>query len=156
MSHVSAIETVINDLDALEEAAQTLGLELIRGQKTFRWYGQWVKDYHGDDAAYKHGVDPSTYGKCDHVLRIPGSDENTYEIGLVQQPDSTFKIVLDHWGPGQKLVEKIGGLEGKLLNHAYVQAKTVKELTKKGFKLIKQENLASGKTKLTLQGPIKL
>lgn len=154
MSHVSTVELSITDLDALEAAAKELGLEMVRDKKTYKWYGRWVNDYHGEDAAYHHGISPEEYGKCSHVLRVP-DQPSMYEIGLVQLPDGSYKIVFDHWGSGVKLLEKIG-VGGSLLRQGYVKHKAVQELQKKGFKLLKQENLAEGGLKLTLKGPIRL
>jgi len=155
MSHVSAIETVINDLDCLELAAKACGMELIRGATSFKWYGRWVADYHGDDAAYKHGVKPEDYGKCQHVLRIQG-DDKAYEIGVLENPDGTFRLIYDHWGEGQKLVKACGGKDLPKLTQAYIKNRAVRELEKRGFKVLKEENLASGSLKLTLQGKVKL
>lgn len=78
MSHVSTIETVIQDLDALEQACKALGtVELVRGQTTWKWFGQFVNDYHGADAAYKHGIEPKDYGKCLHAIRVKGNEKPT-------------------------------------------------------------------------------
>jgi hypothetical protein len=59
MSHITKIDLLIKDLDALDKACGKLGLELVRGQKTFR--------------AYRAGT-------CEHGIRAVDSP-NAYEIG---------------------------------------------------------------------------
>lgn len=154
MSHVSHIDLEINDLDALEKAAKSCGLELVRGQTTIRWYGSWQRDYHGDDAAYKHGISPAQYGACQHALRIPNNDK-AYEVGVLDNGNGTFKIYFDHWGPGKAIVDCIGR-NGEKLKQQYVKEVTIKTLRKKGFLVLKEEDLASGSLKLTLKGQISL
>lgn len=97
MSHVVTIDTVFNDLEALDRACKKLGWTLKRGQKCYKWYGRWVNDYHGDNAAYKKGFDTNDYGKCDHAIGIPGC---RYEIGLVDQGDGTLKPIYDNYSAG--------------------------------------------------------
>ena len=71
MSLVSCVKVIIKDIDTLVEEAEKLGLEFHEGQTTYKWYGQWIRDYHADDAAYKHGIDPKKYGTCTHALSVP-------------------------------------------------------------------------------------
>lgn len=97
MSHVVAIKLEIKDLKALAEAAKALGAELIEGKKTFRWYGKWMNDYSDANAAYKNGINPADYGKCDHIISHP---DCSYDIGLVKQPDGAFLVVADEWHAG--------------------------------------------------------
>lgn len=117
MSHVVTIDLKIKNIDALKAAATELGLEFVEGKTTYRWYGRWVNDYHGNDAAYRAGISPEQYGTCDHVIRIPG-DERAYEIGVVRQADGSYAIVFDAWGPGRKLLNYIGD-GGKRLKQLY-------------------------------------
>lgn len=151
MSHVTAIELEVTDLDSIEKAAEECGLKLVRDQTTFKWYGQWVNDYNSPDAAYKQGIDPKDYGKCDHALVIPGAGTSQYEIGLVKNKDGPgYKIAYDFYGTGQNL-KKLIGEAGEKIKQSYVKHKTIKELAKKGFKLTKTEN-KDGTVKLTLKG----
>src|SRR5262245_61069914 len=111
MSHVSVGAAVINDneleLEALALACKEVGLVFCRGVKEYKWYGRWVRDYHADDAAYRHGVRPEDYGKCEHMIRLSQTmhdeevyarnpDARPYEIGLVRTGDGKFQLVLDH------------------------------------------------------------
>jgi hypothetical protein len=41
MSHVVSLNFYIDDLDCLETACKNLGLELRRGQKEYKWFGEW-------------------------------------------------------------------------------------------------------------------
>src|SRR5437016_6251552 len=105
MSHVAAIKTEITDLEALKRACDELGLTFKEGQTTYKWFGQWVNDYHGEDAAYKSGIDPKDYGKCAHAIGVPGSG---YEIGVVKLPNGNFTLIYDFFGPGRKIMETLG------------------------------------------------
>lgn len=154
MSHVSYIDLEINDLDALAVAAKSCGLEFVKGQTTMRWYGRFLNDWHGDDAAYKHGVSPAIYGQCHHVLRVP-DNKNAYEVGILDNGDGTYKIYFDHYGPGKHITDRIGR-SGEKLRQQYVKAKAVQALQKKGFTLKSEENLDSGSLKVTLKGQVSL
>jgi hypothetical protein len=154
MSHVSSVELEVKDLDALERAVQSCGLELVRGQTSIRWYGRHVNDYHGADAAHKHGISPSEYGKCAHAIRIPNNKE-AYEIGVRDKGDGTYQLYYDFWGPGGAIVKLVGKGCEKLKQH-YAKAVAIQTLQKKGFTIKNEEDLASGSLKVTLQGQLKL
>jgi hypothetical protein len=145
MSHVATVELEIKDIDALEIAAKELGLELMRNQKTYRWYGRWVQDYHGNDAAYKHGIKPENYGKCEHALRIKG-DTSGYEIGVARNEAGQLQLIWDFYGSGQRLVEKIGKDAGKL-TQLYACEVATKQAKKQGF-AVQKKVLANGKLQL--------
>jgi hypothetical protein len=118
MSHVAAVKLEVHDtpegLAALKAACAELGLQFMEGQKQWEWYGRWVQDYHGQDAAYKLGIDPSTYGTSEHAIRLPGCE---YEIGVVRNKEGKLTLAYDFFGPGQKILQALGkGLE-KLSQH---------------------------------------
>lgn len=146
MSHVAAVALEIKDLDALEEACKAIGLELVRGQKTYRWYGKWVKDYHGDDAAYKHGIKPEDYGKCAHAVRVKGKP-NAYEIGLVEVRPGVFQPVWDFWSGGRGLQAVIGE-NGGIFKREYALHVGAKDARRKGFQVVREVNKATGKPRL--------
>ena len=150
MSHVSCIDVEIKDLAALKQVAKELGLEFVEGQKTYKWYGQWVKDYNANDAAYKHGIAPENYGKCAHVLRIPGNQQ-AYEVGVVELPNGSYKLVWDFWAGGYGLRDKIG-TKGEKLVQGYSKEVACKTLAKKGLKVKSVEKLATGQLKVILRG----
>ena len=93
MSHFEInTELKVYSLICLERAAKALGLQLNVGQETWKWYGKWVDDFHGETAAYKNGIETKDYGKCLHAIVDPLTPDG-YEIGLVANP-----------------AEKVGGL----------------------------------------------
>lgn len=138
MSHVVAVQTRFRSLEAVEKAANKLGLELIRDKKTYNWYGVWVNDYHGNDAAYKNGVAPENYGKCEHVLARKGV-KGAYEIGLVAAPDGDgFLAIFDYVGTGRALQQLVGD-SGEKLATAYTLAVLESQAAASGWQLTANE-----------------
>lgn len=131
MSHVADMNLKIKNLDDLSRACQTLGLELVRDQKTYKWFGRWMNDYSGENAAYNHGIKPEDYGKCDHAIRIPG-DSKAYEIGVVADGSGEYQLIWDFYGGGFGLVDKIGKTGGKL-KQAYGVEAAMSEMYAKGW-----------------------
>lgn len=125
MSHITTIDLRIDDLDALSKACERLGLELIRGQKTFNGY---------------------TKGKCDHAMRVKGMPE-TFEIGLAKRKDGKgFDLKMDGhmgptYGPSKPLYDKIGyeapsygkAASVSKLKDWYAAEVTKKQMLKRGF-----------------------
>jgi hypothetical protein len=118
MSHVATVNVVVKDLDCLEEAARRCGLEMVRGQKTYRWYGRHVGDY-----PVPAGFEVKDLGHCTHALRIaqdqlhPGNS-HAYEVGVVARPDGTYALIWDFWARGHGLQDVIGD-QGKTLINEY-------------------------------------
>ena len=127
MSHVVMIELRVKDLDALEEAAKELGAVLVRDQKTYKWYGRWMNDFNGEDAAYRK-VSPKDYGKCDHAVTHPKCQ---YEIGLIKQEDGAFLVIADEWGPGG--LAPVFGKGMQKLKQRYGTAVAAKAMRRQGF-----------------------
>lgn len=146
MSHVACIDIEITDLDTLKIACERLDWTLVEGAKTYNWFNRWVDDYHSEDAAYHHGIKPEDYGKCDHKIKVPGCN---YEIGLLKQPDGSFKAVFDFYDT--KLCEAVGGKTCAKLKQLYGVEKTKKECIKKGYK-VKEKKLDDGKIQLVVDG----
>jgi hypothetical protein len=111
MSHISRIELQVNDLGTLRRACSRLGLELIRGQKTFKWYGK--------DA------------KCDHAIKVPGAN---YEIGVLKAGNA-FELNCDYYDP---IIGKTIGKNGGLLKQAYAVERTKSEARRKGYSVIEK------------------
>ena len=128
MSHVVSVDIQLKDLNAVVRACERMGWEFCEGQETFEWYGRWVNDYDGEDAAYKLGIKPEDYGKCTHAIKVPGAQ---YEIGLIQQADGSYAPVWDYWGPGglDKLREE-NGMDGFMQLYGVEAAKN--QLTANG------------------------
>ena len=71
MSHVVTVELDIPDLDGLDAACRMLGTaELVRGQQTYRWWGEFV----GDDTAVKDVNTPE-------FMQQPQSQQNQQRAG---------------------------------------------------------------------------
>src|SRR5215475_6132674 len=93
MSHITKINLIVKDLDAMAKACERLGLELVRNQKTFVGYRN---------------------GQCEHVIRIKDAVAGTYQIGLAKRADGKgFDLKWDgHMGPtytpAKALYEKVG------------------------------------------------
>jgi len=96
MSHISKIELEVKDLEALKRACLRLGMNLIKGQKTFQWYGK--------------------PGSCDHAIKIPDA---SYEIGI-SKTEGRYELLCDYF---DRNIEKAIGAQGGLLKQAYAAEK---------------------------------
>lgn len=132
MSHVATVDVEIRDLESLKLAAHNLGLEFRENQKTYRWYGRWVNDYHGDDAAYQHGVKPEDYGKCLHAIGIP-NDSRAYEVGVIRNPNGAgYSLIWDFFSGGKGLKSRIGD-KGHRLTQEYAAVHSQRQLMAQGY-----------------------
>ena len=111
MSHISKIELEVQDLGVLGQACSRLGLELIRNQKTYRWYGK--------DA------------QCDHAIKIPGA---SYEIGVLKE-DGRYELQCDFY---DRNIETAIGRQGGLLKQAYAIEKAKIEARRKGYSVLEK------------------
>lgn len=139
MSHVVTIDIEIRDLDALDAAAKSLGLELVRGQTTYRWYGRHVGDYPLPD-----GLSHEDLGRCEHVLRIPGNAE-AYEIGVVRRRDGRpgYTLLWDFWQGGYGLQEKVGANADRL-KQAYALETAKRAAWRAGHRIVGEIRKADG------------
>ena len=112
MSHISKIELEVRDLGILSQACKRLGLNLIRGQQTFKWYS---KD-----------------SPCDHAIKVPGAN---YEIGVINNIGS-YELSCDFYDSN---IEKAIGRKGGLLKQAYAVEKTKIEARKKGYSVMERQ-----------------
>jgi hypothetical protein len=130
MSHVSTFELEVNDLDALDSACKQLGLELVRGQKQYRWYGRSVGDY-----PLPAGFTEQDLGKCDHAIRIPGNP-NAYEIGVVKNRNGRgYQLLWDFWQGGYGMQAKVGK-DGEKLKQQYEVQHGVRHWQRKGYRVM--------------------
>ena len=113
MSHISKIELEVKDLATLRQACTRLGLNMLEGKKTFKWYGQ-------ED------------GRCDHVIRIPGAN---YEIG-VTRAGGLYELQCDYY---DSALEKTIGQNAGLLKQAYAIERTKTEARRKGYSIIEKK-----------------
>jgi YD repeat-containing protein len=113
MSHISKIELEVNDLGTLDRACRRLELQLVKGQKTFKWFGRKA-------------------GDCDHAIRVP---EAEYEIGITSA-DGIYELKCDYY---DRLIGRAIGENGGLLKQAYAVEKTMAEARRKGYLTIEKE-----------------
>lgn len=156
MSHVTDVKLKVHDLDALAEACEHLGLELVRGQKNFAWWGHFV-----GDSKPPAWADPKNYGQCEHAIKIKGDSPcngsaGPWEIGVVRDPAGDgYRLLFDYYGrAGQRLVSKVGNREGDKLKQEYAVAvarrKVAKTLARDGWKAVREE-LPDGKIRLKVR-----
>lgn len=122
MSHVSQIELKIKSLEALKAACARLGCKFMEGQKTYKWYGQYMGDYRMPD-----GMKVEDLGKCTHAISVPGAN---YEIGVVER-DGEVNLLWDFWQSGG-LERKLGKGAG-LLKQAYAVEQAKIQARRKGY-----------------------
>lgn len=139
MSHVAKIQCLVSDLDALEDVAKSLGMELVRNVKTYKWYGHWVGDH-----PLPEGYTAKELGHCEHVLRIPG-DSTSYEVGVVRskKDPSKYELLWDFWNNGGNLKKHIGE-DGYKLVQGYPVEVARKHLRARGRRVI-EERTPDGK-----------
>lgn len=139
MSHISTVDLVIEDLDALAEAAGKLGLVLHRGATSYKWFGRFVGDYN-DPQVQELGIPVSEYGKCQHKLSVVGN-EHAYEIGLAKNPKGRgYVLLFDHWGGGSGLMEKVStvgsrGTDCNRLKQEYATEVARRQLRRQGYRV---------------------
>jgi hypothetical protein len=169
MSHVSVGAAVVNDseleLEALAQACEEAGLVFCKGVKEYKWYGRWVRDYHAEDAAYRHGVRPEDYGKCEHMIRLPQTlheeevyaqnpDARPYEIGLVRTADGKFQMVIDHWHSGKgvpELLARAGGQDMRNLARLTTKHKILLQASRQKGHEVKSVERLGAKTKMVIK-----
>lgn len=129
MSHVTAIDVHVTDLDALATACASLGLELVRDQTTYKWYGEHVGDWPVPKGFTKHDL-----GKCAHAIRVVGKS-SAYEVGVVERRDGKpgFTLLWDFWAGGYGLQEKVGK-DALKLRHEYAAAVSIKKAQALGYR----------------------
>lgn len=135
MSHVTKIALKITDLDALEAALKHMGgLELRRGQTTYKWYGQSVGDY-----PLPEGITEADLGKCDHAIVQTKKLALNYEVGLVKEKDGTgYRILFDFYD--ERLAKALGGNEAHGLKREYAAAVATKQFYSQGYRVSRAIN----------------
>jgi hypothetical protein len=112
MSHLARIELEVTDLESLSKACRHIGLTLVQGKTTFKWYN-------GD-------------GGCQHAIVVPGA---SYEIGLVLKEDK-YELQTDFFDRG---IEAAIGKNGGLLKQRYAVERTRSEAKNKGYRIIEKQ-----------------
>lgn len=140
MSHVADVELTITDLDALDKACEDLGLELVRGQTTHKWFGKFLNDWNDTSrAAISKGRNAEDFGKCEHAIKIKNGNANNYEIGLVKNADGTFSAIYDAWAGGGGL-HAVAGNDLCKLKDEYGARVTMRTLARKGYNCARRVN----------------
>jgi hypothetical protein len=134
MSHVISMKVKINDLECLARAAKRCGLELVKDQKTYKWWGRSVGDY-----PIPAGFTAQDLGKCDHAIRIPGNS-HSYEIGVVKNKTGPgYVLLFDFYGQEKTLIPKVGK-NGELLEMAYAVEIAKKDMISQGYTIRERIN----------------
>lgn len=130
MSHVCEMELEIRDLESLEKACSRLGLELVKDQKEYKWYGTHVGDY-----PVPKGFTKEDLGKCDHAIRVKNNSK-AYEVGVVKRKDGGpgYQLIWDFWAGGLGLQEKVGQ-DGGLLKQNYAAQVAKKQMLREGYRV---------------------
>ena len=133
MSHVATLSEVkiaADGIPALTKAVKARGLA-IREDTNYKWYGKYMDDYHGNDAANQH-YDPKLFGKnAKYVIYDP--KHKGYEIGVVPHfhKDGSFTLMVDFWGDSnpQHIVNKVQGRGCEGLMRDYQAHKVMQDAT---------------------------
>ena len=112
MSHLATIQLEVTDLDSISKACRQIGLNLIQGKTTFKWFN-------GD-------------GECQHAIEVPGA---RYEIGLILNDDK-YELQTDFFDRG---IEAAIGKNGGLLKQRYAIERTKSEAKRKGYRIIEKQ-----------------
>lgn len=130
MSHVATVDIEVKDLDALQAACVRLGLELVRGQQTYKWYGTHVGDH-----PLPEGFAEEDLGKCDHAIRVPNNSQ-AYEVGVVRRRDGRpgYTLMWDFWAGGQGLQAKVGP-DCQHLKREYAAVVATRQAQRNGFRV---------------------
>ena len=138
MSHVASVDLEVKDLDALAESCSRLGLELVRGQTHYRWYGMSVGDY-----PLPAGFTREDLGSCEHAIRVrhPEAGQQPYEIGVCRRRDCRpgYQLLWDFWQGGYGLQAKVGE-NCKLLRKEYATTAAIREARMRGFSVTEQRH----------------
>lgn len=147
MSHLVTIPAQFNDLLTLKAAVEALGLKFNTGEKKMRWYGTFMNDYSGADAAYRQGIPVEDYGKAIHTFDVEGSE---YNVGIIQDKDGNYRVYWDSWGRnGKKICDAIG-THAEKLKHEYGKQTAIKYAKSKGYDYSIQ-TLPNGTTTIKVQ-----
>ena len=133
MSHVATVDVNITDLDALQAACNRLGLELRRGQQTYKWFGHSVGDY-----PIPQGFTAEDLGKCEHAIVVPGH-EDAYDIGVIKRRDGRpgFCLQWDFFAGGYGMQDRVGENCNKLAQ-SYAVCAASKAAQRNGFQVQEQ------------------
>ena len=142
MSHITKIDTVITDLEALKAGCSRNGWTFVEGQKTYEWFNTFV-----GDVSLPKGLKVEDLGKCDHAIRVPGC---RYEVGVVKRQDgSGYELRWDYFEG--KLQTALGGQKAGRLIQAYAVEAAKRKAAAAGHRVISERTLPNGEIHLEVQ-----
>ncbi|MCX5814175.1 MAG: DUF1257 domain-containing protein [Proteobacteria bacterium] len=127
ISHIAKIELEIKLLDALIAACNRLGFEFVKNQKTYEWYGRYMRD-----TPLPEGITENQLGKCDHAIKVPGC---SYEIGIVKR-NNNYHLLWDSWESQLRLA--IGKNAG-IIKQAYTTEVVRHDAKIKGYRITEKQ-----------------
>lgn len=152
MSHIATVDLEVHDLDALAEAAACVGLEFVRDQRTYRWYGANIGNY-----PLPAGFTAADLGHCEHAIRVPPGEASAtgsrapYEIGIARRRDGEpgYLLFWDFWCGGFGLEERAGP-NCERLSREYARIIATREGLLQGFTLGEKIRREDGSVRLEL------
>lgn len=150
MSHVAKSDLCLPaDLSVSQAVLKRLGCELMIGQTTWNWFGEFLNDWSDrTQAAALNGWKPEQFGHGAHAIRVPGT---TYEVGLIPRRDGQpgFELLYDAWGDEGRRIEQVLGVGcGKLKDEVNCEVAS-RHYARQGYR-VKRTVDANGHLKLTL------
>jgi hypothetical protein len=152
MSHITAINIEIKDLEALDAACAELNANLKRNKSTYNWFGRSVGDY-----PLPPGFTEDMLGKCEHAIGLPGVN---YEIGVCKNPvkPGSYTLLYDFYGydntghghDGMRLQKHFGDGLAKL-KQLYGLHLTQRNLQRRGIAFTRKTTVKADGTHITLQ-----
>jgi hypothetical protein len=137
MSHVTTIDLEVLDLSALTAACRRLGLELVRDQNHYRWYGRSV-----GHAPLPQGFNAEDLGQCDHAIRVRDLKEgvnhsDVYEIGVARRRDGRngYVLLYDAWNDGCGMGRYVKDAQCSALKQAYALVVASRQAQRQGFQV---------------------
>ncbi|MBQ9279620.1 MAG: DUF2997 domain-containing protein [Clostridia bacterium] len=119
MSHFTKVATKINDLAALQNALETMGLKLEHHVPCRYYYGTQIRE---------------------NVAKLPGY--NSYDVAFEKNADGTYSIDADFYNG---TVEQTIGVSGSTLMRQYAMEKVKMEARKKRYSV---HDYGNGKLKI--------
>lgn len=123
MSHQTKVKTVLTDLAALREAAESLGFTNFQENATWRKYGGQTEE------------------KADLVMSHP---EHRFDVGVVKQADGTYTLSTDYY---ENMADTIGQ-NGQILVQEWTKITAIQAAQLDGFFVEEQKNEQTGTIQL--------
>jgi hypothetical protein len=156
MSHVAALAKFVKDLDAIDDWCKTTNgnCTLVRGQKTYGWWGRSVGDY-----PLPKGMKKEDLGKCDHAIKVKGT---TWEIGLCKvgmvknevtgiMEDGGYRLAYDFYGSSGRPLQEAIGKDGEKFLQGYGIALAHRTAAQQGYYDVQTCPLPNGDVEVKVQ-----